>query len=105
MYLSENLKKELIKRITKITTPQKVILFGSYANGTATENSDIDILIVEKEIKSKLEEKRKIRKALYDIDISKDIIVVSEEEFDFYKNDFGSIVKEAVDKGLELWNI
>jgi predicted nucleotidyltransferase len=26
--------------------PQKIILFGSYANGTPTEDSDVDVLIV-----------------------------------------------------------
>jgi len=105
MYLSDEMKEQLTKKIGSVINPQRLIIFGSYANGTADEDSDLDILVVEKEIKSKMEEKRKIRKALKDINISKDIIVISEEEFDFYKNDFGSVIMDAYEKGIELWNI
>lgn len=105
MYLSDEIKKELVERIKLVISPEKVILFGSYATGKATDESDIDILIVEKEVKSKMEEKRKIRKSLSGIDIPKDILVVSEEEFNFYKKEFGSVIKEAYNKGIELWSI
>jgi len=45
----------------------------------------------------------KIRKALRHLDYSKDIIVVSDEEFNFYKNEFGSLYKEAYEKGEILY--
>ena len=35
-----------LKRIGREFHPQRVILFGSYADGTATDDSDIDILVV-----------------------------------------------------------
>ena len=38
--------KELAKIIADNYMPYKIILFGSYARGTATEDSDIDILVV-----------------------------------------------------------
>jgi uncharacterized protein len=34
------------KRIGEEFDAEKVILFGSYAHGTATQNSDVDLLIV-----------------------------------------------------------
>jgi len=33
-------------RIVQNLHPEKVVLFGSYANGTATDGSDIDLLVV-----------------------------------------------------------
>jgi predicted nucleotidyltransferase len=40
---------ELIKLKIK---PQKIILFGSYANGTSREDSDIDLVVISKDFKS-----------------------------------------------------
>ena len=37
---------EAVRRIVEIAGPQLVILFGSYAEGTANEDSDIDLLVV-----------------------------------------------------------
>ena len=43
---------EQIQAVTDVIVdhfkPQAVILFGSYATGTATEDSDIDILVIKK---------------------------------------------------------
>jgi len=41
----ETLKAEIIERL-KPLKPEKIILFGSYAYGTPTEESDIDLYIV-----------------------------------------------------------
>ncbi|MBC8323345.1 MAG: nucleotidyltransferase domain-containing protein [Candidatus Marinimicrobia bacterium] len=41
----EKLKPEIVERL-KPLKPDKIILFGSYANGTATEDSDIDLYVV-----------------------------------------------------------
>lgn len=51
-----------------------------------------------------MEEKRKIRSSLKDIEYPKDILVVSEEEYNFYSSKFGSIFKEINEKGEVLWS-
>ncbi len=38
--------KELTDRIVGEFHPQKVILFGSYVSGNATEDSDVDLLVI-----------------------------------------------------------
>lgn len=38
--------KRYVKSLAREFDPQSVILFGSYANGTATGNSDVDLLII-----------------------------------------------------------
>ena len=42
--------REIAKRyseeVTKVLNPEKIILFGSYVNGTPREHSDIDIAVV-----------------------------------------------------------
>ena len=41
----EKLKKEIVERLRPLN-PQKIILFGSYAYGNPTKDSDIDLYIV-----------------------------------------------------------
>jgi len=38
--------KDLCEQIVRVADPQKIILFGSYAYGKPTEDSDIDLLVV-----------------------------------------------------------
>jgi predicted nucleotidyltransferase len=40
--------KEITKRIVNSIDPNKIILFGSYAYGTANKSSDLDLLVVVK---------------------------------------------------------
>ena len=97
-----NMGHEIAKRL-KPLKPLRIILFGSYAYGTSTENSDIDICIVKKKVKSKIEEKRKARKLLRDIPIAKDILIPSKSEYDFYKDEYGSVYMDIDKKGKLVW--
>ena len=38
--------REFSKAVARKFRPQKIVLFGSYAYGTATEDSDVDLLVV-----------------------------------------------------------
>ena len=38
--------QEIVDQIVERFHPQKVILFGSYAHGTPSEDSDVDLLVV-----------------------------------------------------------
>ena len=61
--------------------PEKIILFGSYAYGTPTEDSDLDICVIEKDYENKWVEKARIRELLSNIKHPKDILL---EKIDFF---------------------
>jgi len=44
--IDERKLDEIKEQIVKAVSPEKIILFGSYARGNATEESDIDLLVV-----------------------------------------------------------
>jgi predicted nucleotidyltransferase len=48
MTLTDELKAEIVAKLKSID-PEKVILFGSHAWGTPTEDSDIDLYVVTKD--------------------------------------------------------
>jgi uncharacterized protein len=64
--LSESVKNEIIEDLRSVD-PEMVILFGSYAYGTPTQDSDIDLYIVTKEnfIPETFDENLQIKKRVY----------------------------------------
>jgi len=98
----EEVKRQIVQAI-KPLNPEKIILFGSYAYGTPTEDSDLDICVVEKEFESKWEEKAKIRRLLSGIKMPKDILVPCLAEFEFYKKEINSVYNDINEKGEVLW--
>ncbi len=97
-------KLEIVEKL-KPLNPLKIILFGSYAYGVPTEDSDLDICVISNTIESKIKEKAKIRKALKSIEISKDILVEDEAYFLAHsdKNWINTALYDARHKGEVLY--
>ncbi|HEY3373284.1 MAG TPA: nucleotidyltransferase domain-containing protein [Prolixibacteraceae bacterium] len=66
--LPENVKEDIISKL-KSLNPEKVILFGSYAYGNPTEDSDIDLYIVTRNqtIPESFSEKIKLKVQISDL--------------------------------------
>jgi len=90
---------EIVGRIVVQFSPDKIILFGSYANGEPTRDSDLDILIIMPVSGSRRETANAIDLALADRTLPMDLIVVTPEQFEQQKNTIGSIVREAAREG------
>jgi predicted nucleotidyltransferase len=109
-----SLSPDIISRIIQCLADfnlYKVILFGSYARGTATEDSDLDLLVIldtdkfAKTFKEKIERRTPISMALLDINrlFAMDIIVYSKGEFNYLKGNGDFFVKEIEDTGVEIY--
>ena len=94
---------EMVSRIVERFQPDKVILFGSYARGEASGDSDVDLLVVMPVSGSKRAKQVEVRLALHDIRLPKDIIVVTPDEFRRRQNVVGTIVRPAVKEGKVLY--
>jgi len=103
--LDTNELKLLITERLKTVDLNKIILFGSYAYGIPTNDSDIDLCIVEKHIDSIIKEKTKIRKLLHDIKLPKDILLVDEEYFISHSDEnwINTALYDARHKGIVLY--
>jgi len=79
--VDEALLNEVVRRLVSAGSPVKIVLFGSYARGTAQARSDLDLLIVEQDSHSPRHKRAiRYRMALVDLDIDKDIVVYTPEE-------------------------
>jgi predicted nucleotidyltransferase len=96
---------QIVALITSKTSPERITLFGSYARGDNNEKSDIDILILIKNLKNE----RKITGALYkallneNISIPIDFIAIDYDRYNKLKNEIGYIYKTIEREGQILY--
>ena len=85
--ITKDVIEDVKNRLVKAYNPVAIYLFGSYAWGNPTEDSDLDLVIVV----DKSDEKSYKRPlagydALFGMNIAKDIIVYTKEEFETASN-------------------
>ena len=71
-------------RIVTQFSPEQVILFGSQARESAGNRSDVDLLVVLPTITNRREEAIRIRQALADLPVAKDIFVTTIQTKNIY---------------------
>ena len=103
MNVDETLLKEVVRRVLTVARPDRIILFGSAATGQMTEDSDLDLLVVEPEPANTRDRSVSIRRALGDVHYPVDVIVMSSESFEETKNTVGGIAYPARKYGRVLY--
>ena len=97
--ISEDTIKEAVGRLLDAAKPRKIFLFGSYARGDAREHSDLDFLVVEREVRNKRREMVRLHDVLRSMRIPVDIVVATEAAFEEWCDTPGTIFHEAKAKG------
>ena len=65
------------------SSPSKVILIGSYARGDATDESDIDLVVLQKEFLDKASEYRRLIAEIHTVAFNVDLVLMREEDFEW----------------------
>ena len=95
--------REMVRRIVVGFDPEKIILFGSFARGTADRDSDVDLLVVKPVSGSRRKERLAMREALRGVGLAKDIVLVTPEEVARYGNLPGTVLRPALREGRVLY--
>ena len=101
--VDETLLDEVVRRVLTVARPERIILFGSAATGQMTEDSDLDLLVVEPEPANTRDRSVRIRRALGDVRYPVDVIVMSSARFEETKNLIGGIAYPARKYGRVLY--
>jgi len=101
--LSEDLKEQIKERLLSKFNPEKIILFGSQARGTADEKSDIDILVISDINEDKFSLMHQMSSLLIQLNYAFDVIVLTKEEFERDKKYPGTIARYASREGVILY--
>ncbi len=101
--LSEPVLTDIVRRVVEVAKPQRIVMFGSTARGAAGADSDIDLLVV----KSGRFQRGRLVDAIYrnlrGAGAPVDVIVVTPEEVERYRDDPCLIIAPALKEGKVVY--
>lgn len=97
--------KQITEKIKNEYTPEKIILFGSYAYGEPSSDSDLDLFIIKETNKERRERFVEVKKLVYDpkrkVIFSPLVYTTAEVEERLSLGD--EFIKEILEKGEEIY--
>ena len=105
--LTDTLLQQMVDAIVVEVDPEQVILFGSRARGDSYDNSDVDLVVLESEpfqdSRSRHAEEVRLYSALSNFRVSKDILVYSYEDAEYWQDSLNHVLARALREGRILY--
>jgi len=99
----EKIKKIIFNRLSKEYNSNTLYMFGSYAYGNPTKDSDLDVaVIVPKSDQPQYKRSRRGYSIIRDIDFPIEIIVFTEDEVERAKKVNTSLISTILKKGIKI---
>lgn len=102
---SRDIIPEVVEKIRKNYRPQRIILFGSYAYGKPTRDSDIDLLIVKNTRENRVDRFVNVKRIIYNPDyrIPVSPLVYTPKELEKRLRAGDDFVREIISRGDVLY--
>jgi predicted nucleotidyltransferase len=94
---------EIIRRIVRVAAPERIILFGSAARGEAGSDSDLDLLVIKRGSYHRGRMTDAIYRSLIGVDRAVDVIVVTPEDVERYRDAPGLVIAPALREGRVVY--
>ncbi len=91
--------ENVVQLVLEAAPGARVIVFGSHARGDAGPDSDLDLLVIEPEVRARRREMVRLTDVLRPLRIPVDVIVVSSKTFDDWADTPGTVIYEAAREG------
>ncbi|HBG06580.1 MAG: DNA polymerase beta [Geobacteraceae bacterium GWC2_58_44] len=95
----DSIVQQIIGRILSVVKPTQVLLFGSAARGNMGANSDIDLLVVVPNGVHRRRTTQNIYRNMLGVGFAADIVVVTEDDIESYRNVESSVIHPALTEG------
>lgn len=99
----ESILQETVRRIRAVTEARRIILFGSAARGRMTAHSDLDILVVVPSGTHRRRTAQKIYRNMIGVGFAADIVVVTEDDVERFRDEPGMVIEPALKEGKLLY--
>jgi predicted nucleotidyltransferase len=100
---SDPVVERVVKVIAEAIHPQKIILFGSRATGTARPDSDLDLVVIYAGEKSKRQVKLDIHRLMEPESLPMDLFVLSPEEMQRQRHVANTLAREVAERGVTVY--
>lgn len=97
--------QDVVNSIVRAYNPEQVILFGSYAWGEPSADSDVDLCIIKKSKKNRREREFELRKKLYPPPAAIDLLILTPDEVQQRVNMGDFFMRNIVTKGKKLYDV
>lgn len=96
--------QEIADKVAREFQPEKIILFGSFAWGTPTEDSDVDLFIVKEGKGKKWEKEKAVYKFLSGAKVPVDVLIYTSDEADMSRKKGNFFIEDIFTKGNVLYS-
>ncbi|MFQ5640165.1 MAG: nucleotidyltransferase domain-containing protein [bacterium] len=103
MMIDEREINKVARRIADALSAERVILFGSYARGTAGKNSDVDLMIIAESDLPRFKRSRQLYKLFRPYPFGMDLLVFTPEEIERGRKSPFSFVSTVLKEGKTLY--
>jgi predicted nucleotidyltransferase len=94
---------EIVRRIVEIAAPERIVLFGSAARGEAGPGSDLDLLVIKSGDYHRGQLTEEIYRRLIGAGQAVDVVVVTLEDVDRYRESPGLVIAPAPREGRVVY--
>ena len=102
--ISQSTMDEAIRRLVKAYNPLQIYLYGDYAEGTANEESTVDLLLVVESSEERVIKRSYLAfDALLGLRMPNNVSVFTKAEFDQYAQDRNSTTYEIKTQGKLIY--
>lgn len=101
--LKPSVLRDIIRRVVEAAHPDQIILFGSAARGQMGPNSDVDLLIVKHGRFDRRRLTAKIYHQLYGAEAAVDVVLVTPEEVERYRDTSCLVICPALREGRVVY--
>ena len=105
--MTSTILDEVVRLIVEEVGPEKIVLIGSHARGEARPDSDLDLIVIEKEPFGPDHDRwtaiTRIGRALRPVRVPKDILVYSREEEDRWRGTINHVLAWGLREGRVLY--
>lgn len=77
----------------------RVIVFGSHGRGNPAADSDIDLLVIQRDVPSRFRESARLGRIAADMRVPADVVVVSEDQVEEWGDVEGAFLHDALREG------
>jgi predicted nucleotidyltransferase len=103
-WVSQETLNTIIQRIVEVAQPERIILFGSAAREETGSHSDVDLLVVKSGEFDQSRLMGDIYMNLHGVGQAVDVILVTPDQVERYRNTHCLIIAPALREGKEIYH-